>query len=97
MNEHLRRNYEIFRDYLAKNIPQIKQFELEGTYLVWLDVSFLNIPDEDIVKYFAEKAGIVVNSGGWFGDEGLGFIRLNIAVPESELIKCLEGLKRAIN
>lgn len=94
MNAKLRENYDIFRTFIAENIPQIKQFDLEGTYLVWLDVSSLNVPDDKIVQFFADNARIVVNSGGWFGDEGLGFIRLNIAVPKSVLLTALENLKK---
>lgn len=97
MNAHLAENYKIFKEFVKNELPEVKQFELEGTYLVWLDVSSLGIPDEKIVEFFAKEAGIIVNSGGWFGDEGLGFIRLNIACPKEALEKAMSGLKKVFH
>lgn len=94
MNAHIAENYKLFKEFVEKEMPAVKQYELEGTYLAWLDVSVLNIPDEKIVEYIAEKAGIVVNNGGWFGEEGNGFIRLNIAVPQSVLMNSLQALAK---
>ncbi len=94
MNAHIASNYRIFKEFADKELPDFRHFELEGTYLVWLDVSSLGVPDDKIVEFFAKEANIVVNSGGWFGDEGLGFIRLNIAVPEEILKNALDGLKK---
>lgn len=97
MNEHLRRNFAVTKKYFEEKMPRIRLFELEGTYLVWLDVSCFGIPDEEIVAFLSKEAGVVVNSGGWFGKEGLGFIRLNIAVPEAVLMTGLEGLEKVYN
>lgn len=94
MNAHIAENYEIFKKFVKNELPEVKQYELEGTYLVWLDVSSLGIPDDRIVEFFAKEAGIIVNSGGWFGDEGLGFIRINIACPKEVLEKAMNGLKK---
>ena len=94
MNGNVHENFLYMKDYLAKNIPQIKLAELEGTYLTWLDVSFLGIPDEEIAETLGRDSGVFPNAGGWFGSEGNGFIRLNIAVPRSELEKGLENLKK---
>lgn len=93
MNAHLKENYAFTKRFIAENMPKVKQYDLEGTYLVWLDVSCFGVPDDEIVSFFAKNAGIVPNSGGWFGDEGLGFIRLNIAVPEAVLKKALGSFK----
>ncbi len=94
MNANIKSNYEFLKSYIDENMPAVKYFDLEGTYLVWLDVSCLGVSDEEIVGYFADNAGVVPNSGGWFGKEGLGFIRLNIAVPKSALEACLCRMKK---
>ncbi|MCQ2474527.1 MAG: pyridoxal phosphate-dependent aminotransferase [Clostridia bacterium] len=94
MNARIAENYKVFREFVKNELPEIRQFELEGTYLVWLDVSCLGIPDDKIAEFFAKEAGIVVNSGGWFGDEGLGFIRLNIAGPKEALEIAMNGLRK---
>lgn len=97
MNEHLHKNFLFMKKYLTENIPQIKFPELEGTYLAWLDVSFLDIPDEEIAATLGRESGVFPNAGGWFGKEGDGFIRLNIAVPRTVLEEGLEKLKNYVN
>lgn len=94
MNARIAENYKIFKEFVKNELPEVRQFKLEGTYLVWLDVSCLGVPDDKIVEFFAKEAGIVVNSGGWFGDEGLGFIRLNIAGPGETLEIAMNGLRK---
>lgn len=94
MNAHIAENYKIFKEFVQNELPEVRQFELEGTYLVWLDVSCLGVPDDKIVEFFAKEAGIIVNSGGWFGDEGIGFIRLNIAGPKEALEIAMNGLRK---
>ena len=44
-----------------------------------------------------KKAGIWLDSGTMFGEEGAGFERINIACPRSTLKKALEQLRKALN
>ncbi len=94
MNKKLAENWKITKRFFAEKLPQVKLYDLEGTYLVWLDVSCLGIDDDKIAEYFAKNAGIVPNSGGWFGENGKGFIRLNIAIPQIVLLDSLNAIKR---
>nr|HPR16943.1 PatB family C-S lyase [Candidatus Cloacimonadota bacterium] len=93
---YLEGNYHFVRDYLQKNIPQIKTFELEGTYLMWLDCRALHLEPKELTDFFIEKAGLALNDGSSFGAGGEGFMRLNIGCPRSILQKALEQLKAAI-
>ena len=34
------------KDYLANNLPKARLIEPEGTYLIWIDFSAYNLPDE---------------------------------------------------
>ena len=77
-------------------MPKAFLSPLEGTYLAWLNVSYLGIEDEKLVDFFAEKTGIVPSAGYVFGEEGKGFIRLDIAVPESVLSEALERIKAVL-
>ncbi len=93
MNKHIQNNYALIADFVKKYMPKAFLSPLEGTYLVWLDVSFLGIEDEKLVEFFAEKTGIIPSAGFVFGDEGKGFIRLDIACPESVIVDALERMK----
>lgn len=96
MNSHIQSNYKILADFVEECMPTAFLAPLEGTYLAWLDVSFLGIEDEKLVDFFAEKTGIVPSAGYAFGEEGKGFIRLDIAVPEGVLRDALERIRAVL-
>ena len=53
---------------------------LQGTYLMWLDMHGLGMEHERLVQ-FCKDAGFGAVSGTAFGEEGRGFMRVNIATP----------------
>ena len=83
-------------EYLKKNIPQIKVYRPQASFLVWLDCRELKLTQPELVQLFEDKAGLALNDGTMFGKEGEGFMRLNIGCPRSILNKALESLKKAI-
>ena len=38
-----------------------------------------------------------MNDGGWFGNGGEGFVRLNFGCPRSTLVEALERMERALS
>lgn len=96
MNKQIQHNYSILSDFVREYMPEAFLAPLEGTYLAWLDVSFLGVDDDKLVEFFAEKTGIIPSAGYVFGDEGKGFIRLDIACPESVLKEALERMKAVL-
>jgi cystathionine beta-lyase len=76
--DYLQENIDYIEQYLNNNIPQIKFVKPEGTYLLWLDMRELG--DEDTVKdILINDAGVGLEEGSIFGEEGKGFFRMNIA------------------
>lgn len=47
-------------------------------------------------EFFEAKAKLGVNHGCWFGEEGAGFFRLNMACPRSLLTEGLNRIKNAL-
>ncbi len=92
---YLQTNVDFIRGYLQKNIPQVSLVEPEGTYLVWLNFTGLGLDAKALEKFLSQKAGIALNPGYWFGREGAGFARMNIACPQSILHEALSRLARA--
>jgi cystathionine beta-lyase len=88
----LQRNYNYAKDFLAANLPKIRLAELEGTYLIWLDMNAYGFSETELDRIMVEKAGLWVSNGNIFGDEGKGFIRINIACPLSTLEKAFNNL-----
>lgn len=96
LKDYLTSNLVYVREFLQKNIPQIKLVEPEGTYLVWLDCRGLGLTDEALEFFVTHQAGLWLNSGVSFGIEGTGFQRMNIACPREVLKKALEQLADAV-
>ena len=89
---YLRRNYDYAKRFIGANLPKIRLAELEGTYLLWLDMNAYGFSEAELDKIIVEKAGLWVSRGGVFGEEGKGFIRINIACPLATLEKALGRL-----
>lgn len=89
LRAYLRDNYEFTRTYLASRLPQCPLTVLEATYLPWLDVRAFGIASETLEERLRQEAGVWVNCGTMYGQEG--YLRINIACPRSLLA---EGLRR---
>lgn len=94
---YLKGNVDFLRSYLNRNIPSIKLIEPEATYLLWLDCRSLNIDTEKLNKLLIQKAGLALNKGTTFGNDGEGFLRINIGCPRSVLEKALEKIKLTVD
>lgn len=92
---YLKANMDFVCNYVSENFEQIKTSEIEGTYLMLLDCRELELNSDELDNLFVD-AGIALDSGHWFGENGKGFMRLNLACPRSMLETALEKLKEAI-
>lgn len=85
---YLDNNYKYIDNFVRNNLPKVRLIELEGTYLIWLDLNEYGFSEAELNHIIIEKAKLWVNNGTMFGEGGHGFIRINIACP-------LELLKKA--
>jgi aminotransferase/cystathionine beta-lyase len=92
----LKKNHELVKDYFAKNIPQVKVYKLEGTYLQWLDFRAFGMDEKALESFMINKAEWFTDEGYIFGEEGAGFERINLACPTSAVEEALERLKKAL-
>ena len=88
-------NKNLIIDFIAREIPQIKISDLEGTYLLWLDFNGLGLDYKTLEKINHEKAKLFFDEGYIFGKAGEGFERWNIACPTRYINEALERLKIA--
>lgn len=80
LKEKIKENEAVFRDILKQRAPIVRISPLEGTYLLWVDLRAMAQDAEERIR-FVEQAHIFPNFGEVFGEEGLGFIRINLAAP----------------
>lgn len=89
-------NIDYVVDFCAQNIPQIKALRPQASFLVWLDCRGLKLSHRQLVSLFVDKAGLALNDGALFGEEGAGYMRLNIGCPQQTITEALTKLQKAI-
>jgi cystathionine beta-lyase len=97
MLTYTEQNIDFTADFFRKNLPLLKFFKPEGTYLLWIDFKALKMNDSELKEFMVHKAGIGLNQGIIFGENGSGYMRMNVACPRSILEKALIQLKTAVN
>ncbi len=94
--DYLEENLQFFKGFIKERIPEVKVFETEGTYLVWLDLSALGLAGKELNEYLVQEAKIALFPGYWFGKEGAQFARWNIGCPRSLLEEGLNKFETAV-
>lgn len=90
-------NFIYLKNYLEEKLPKIQVLVPEGTYLIWMDFRGLGLTEAQREDLIVNKAGLWLDSGAMFGEDGEGFERINIACPRSVLKQALEQLEEAVN
>ena len=97
LNQYLWDNYQALSDFVAQNIPQWKVMPLEGTYLVWVDVSLCCDNVTAYTDKLMQEAKVWLNPGTMYGAEsGKGYVRINIACPRSRMMEALQRLSTVV-
>ena len=91
MNETVRVNYCEMLEAFRAALPSIPVSLLEGTYLLWVDISSLGMPSFEVEKELLQQEKVWINAGSMYGDDR--FIRINLAMPPSI---CREGIARVV-
>lgn len=97
MLRYVEENIEFAEQFCKEYIPGVKALRPEASFLIWLDCRGLGLNQPDLVRLFVEKAKLALNDGTMFGDEGTGFMRMNIAAPRSVIKGALQQLKAAVD
>jgi cystathionine beta-lyase len=92
---YLRANLDFMRDYLARELPQIRLVEPDGTYFAWLDCSGLSLTREELDDLIVNRAGLWLDAGHVFGGGADQFQRVVLACPRATLEQALAKLKAA--
>lgn len=97
MLDYVAGNIKFVNEYLAANVPQVKAFTPEASFLVWLDFRQLGLPQDQLMSLLLNKAHLALNDGAMFGAQGVGFMRLNVGTPRCVLAAALEHIRDAVN
>lgn len=92
----IKENEDIMIKFFKENYPQVKLYDMEGTYLLWADFNSFAMDYKELEKFCVEEAELILDQGYIFGDEGKGFVRFNLACPRKTLENALRKLDLAL-
>ena len=90
-------NHAFAADYIENNIPGVRKVKAEATYLGWLDFRGTGLGQDEIMERLVNKGCVGLYSGTDFGEEGVGFFRMNLACPRAVLERGLDGIRKALS
>lgn len=96
MLEYVEANIDFVDNFLKTRIPQIKALRPQASFLIWLNCRDLNLDHDALNRLFVDGARLALNDGEMFGEEGRGFMRMNIASPRAVLQDAMERLEQAV-
>lgn len=80
---------------IREKLPRVKTYMPESTFLMWLDFNDYGLSHEELEAFLVEKAGVALSSGLHYGEQGRGFMRLNIGEPRALLAQGLKQIEDA--
>jgi len=92
---YLEANRDFLADFVSAELPGVKMWTPEGTFLGWLDCRDLDV-EMTPQALFLEYAKVGLNDGGYFGKAGEGFVRLNFGCPRALLQQGLTQMQTAL-
>jgi cystathionine beta-lyase len=94
--KYLEGNIRAAEKFFRERLPELKPFDLEGTYLLWFDCRDLGLDHAELNRLIIGEAKLWLDDGAMFGPEGAGFQRMNVACPRRVLMEALERLAQAV-
>lgn len=96
MLDYVDSNIDLLCERMASECPQIVPIRPQASFLVFLDCRALGMTQEELIRFFADKAHICMNSGEMFGPSGVGYMRMNVACPRSMMSQAIDQIVEAV-
>ncbi|MGM0854540.1 MAG: MalY/PatB family protein [Bacillota bacterium] len=94
---YLQENVRVTKEFIGKQLPDLQLVDPEGTYLLWIDCTKMELSDEELKERLLDKGRLALEPGTKYGPGGEGFVRMNIACPRVTLMDGLERLRKALS
>ncbi|MDD2560517.1 MAG: cystathionine beta-lyase, partial [Bacteroidales bacterium] len=91
--DYLNGNLNYLTDFVSHQLPSLRLYRHEATYLVWVDFSALGLEHKDLQHKLVHEAGLGLSEGSIFGPGGEQHMRINIACPRSVLETAMKALQ----
>ena len=92
----LEENKKYIEEFMKAKLPEIKVYELQGTYLQWLDFNAFGMDYQQLETFMQQEAQLFLDEGYIFGEGGKGFERINLACPTWVIKEAMDRLYAAV-
>ena len=92
MLTYVKGNYDYLVDFCKEKLPMLKITPIEATYLAWVNFKEFGMTDEELRDFLINDCFIAPNMGNVYGENAVGYVRLNIGCPRSMLENALNDL-----
>lgn len=96
LRDYLQDNLSYVAERLNHSFPQLNWQPPQATYLAWIDLRPLNIDDCQLQHILIEREKVAIMPGFTYGEEGRGFLRLNVGCPRSKVETGMDKLIAAL-
>lgn len=96
LRQQLQANKDQVANFVAEQLPQLRIVKGDATYLVWLDISQLNLSATQFSQQLRAQTGLFLSNGAEYRGNGDQFVRINVACPAERLTDGLQRLKRGV-
>lgn len=93
---YLKKNRDFTYDFVQQELPGVKAYKPEATFLMWLDFRELKLTKTQLHKLIVHEAKLGLSDGAIFRNGGEGFQRLNFGEPKIIVEQALNQLKKAL-
>jgi len=90
MKKYVWENIILIQNFFKENIPKVNIVNTEGTFMIWIDWNNLELSEEELYSFLINEAYLELDRGSHYGDDGVGFSRMNVASPRKEIVKSLD-------
>lgn len=94
----LQDNMILLEGLLAEHLPQARWVRNEATYLAWLDLREMPavLAGAEPAELILKRGRVALNSGADFGEQGRGFVRMNLATSSGIVREAVERIAGAL-
>jgi cystathionine beta-lyase len=92
----IQENLAFFQHEVAKKLPKAKLFNMESTYLVWVDLGGYKVDKVQHVLLQQAKVAVVPGNDHAPSDQYSNFIRFNIATSKARISEAISRISKVL-
>lgn len=96
--KHITKNRDYAVSYINEQIPILKAYRPEATFLLYVDITALQMSGAEFVEYLKNEVQLAIVPGGhqYFGDQSEGHVRICLATSHEMLQEAMLRLKQGV-